>query len=161
MSLISTRRWWLWWLLVPSIDRYETPSQMCVCCNLKTSYTSASICTNEVVISCSSFLCNRGPGIQNGTIIRSEWGQSKITLNLFGNFVRWWGYFYSDPEQVEFMIIWSSNEAYVVDALAIRGDEGRCRLRKASGSSQTCFDPEVSEWGNPPNLLGITYWIHR
>ena len=115
----------------------------------------------KVVISCSSFLCNRGPGIQNGTIIRSEWGQSKITLNLFGNFVRWWGYFYSDPEQVEFMIIWSSNEAYVVDALAIRGDEGRCRLRKASGSSQTCFDPEVSEWGNPPDLSGIVNWIHR
>ncbi len=53
------------------------------------------------------------------------------------------------------MIIRSSNEAYVVDALAIRGEEGRCRLRKASGSSQTCFDPEVSEWGNPPDLSGI------
>mgnify|MGYP006932642398 CR=1 FL=1 len=60
---------------------------------LKTSYTSASICTNEVVISCSNFPCDRGPGIQNGTLIfsewGSEWGQSKITLNLFGNFVRW------------------------------------------------------------------------
>jgi len=56
---------------------------------LKTSYTSASICTNEVVISCSNFPCDCGPGIQNGTLIRSEWGQSKITLNLFGNFVKW------------------------------------------------------------------------
>ena len=51
------------------------------------------------------------------------------------------------------MIIWSSNEAYVVDALAARGDEGRGRLRKASGSSQTCFDPEISEWGNPTSSL--------
>ena len=51
------------------------------------------------------------------------------------------------------MIIWSSNEAYVVDALAARGDEGRGRPRKASGSSQTCFDPEVSEWGNPASSL--------
>ena len=49
----------------------------------------------------------------------------------------------------------------MVDALAARGDEGRCRLRNASGSSQTCFDPEVSEWGNPPNLLGIVNRIHR
>ena len=55
------------------------------------------------------------------------------------------------------MIMWSSNEAYVVDALAIRGDEGRGRPRKASGSSQTCFDPEVSEWGNPTSLLVIAY----
>ena len=38
---------------------------------LKTSYTSASICTNEVVISCSSFLCSRGSGIQNGTLIQA------------------------------------------------------------------------------------------
>ncbi len=53
------------------------------------------------------------------------------------------------------MIIGSSNKAYVVDALAARGDEGRCRRRNASGSSQTCFDPEVSEWGNPPDLSGI------
>ena len=51
------------------------------------------------------------------------------------------------------MIIWSSNEAYVVDALAARGDEGRCRLRKASGSRQTGFDPEMSEWGNPASSL--------
>ncbi len=55
----------------------------------------------------------------------------------------------SEGSKAELMIIWSSNEAYVVDALAARGDEGRGRPRKASGSSQTCFDPEVSEWGNP------------
>ena len=39
---------------------------------------------------------------------------------------------------------------YMVDALAIGGEEGRRRLRKASGSRQTGFDPEISEWGNPP-----------
>ena len=36
---------------------------------LKTSYTSASICTNEVVISCSKFLYEHGSGIQNGALI--------------------------------------------------------------------------------------------
>ena len=56
---------------------------------------------------------------------------------------------YSYPS-IEFMIIWASYYAYVVDALAARGDEGRGRLRKASGSRQTGFDPGVSEWGNPP-----------
>ena len=61
--------------------------------------------------------------------------------------------FYLLPGSEESMIMWSSNKAYVVDALAARGDEGRGRPRKASGSSQTCFDPEVSEWGNPTSLL--------
>ena len=37
-----------------------------------------------------------------------------------------------------------------MDALAVRGDEGRCSLRKGSGSRQTDFDPDMSEWGNPP-----------
>ncbi len=38
---------------------------------------------------------------------------------------------------------------HMVDALAISGDEGRDSLRKASGSWQISFDPEMSEWGNP------------
>jgi hypothetical protein len=38
---------------------------------------------------------------------------------------------------------------HVVDALAATGDEGRVSLRKASGSWQKSFDPEMSEWGNP------------
>ena len=33
--------------------------------------------------------------------------------------------------------------------MAIRGEEGRDSLRKASGSWQMSCDPEVSEWGNP------------
>ncbi len=37
-----------------------------------------------------------------------------------------------------------------MDALALRGDEGRGWLRKASGSCQPNVDPEMSEWGNPP-----------
>ena len=47
-------------------------------------------------------------------------------------------------------VIWSSDEACTVDALAVRGDERRGSLRKASGRWQTTFDPEMSEWGNPP-----------
>ena len=46
-------------------------------------------------------------------------------------------------------VIGSSDEVHVVDALAIAGDEGRVSLRKASGSWQQSFDPEMSEWGNP------------
>jgi len=38
---------------------------------------------------------------------------------------------------------------HVVDALAITGEEGRASLRKAPGSWQRSFDPEISEWGNP------------
>ena len=34
--------------------------------------------------------------------------------------------------------------------MAITGDEGRGSLRKAAGSWQTSFDPQISEWGNPP-----------
>ena len=48
-----------------------------------------------------------------------------------------------------FGVIWSSDEAHTVDALAATGDEGRGSLRKASGSWQTSFDPGMSEWGNP------------
>ena len=37
----------------------------------------------------------------------------------------------------------------MVDALALRGDEGRGWLRNASGSCQPSVDPKMSEWGNP------------
>ena len=40
-----------------------------------------------------------------------------------------------------------------MDALASRGDEGRGRLRKSSGSRQTGYDPGVSEWGNPTGVM--------
>ena len=33
-------------------------------------------------------------------------------------------------------VIWSSEQAHTVDALAVRGDEGRGSLRKAPGSRQ-------------------------
>ena len=41
-----------------------------------------------------------------------------------------------------------------VDALTYASEEGRRRLRKASGSCQPSCDPEMSEWGNPSNF----YW---
>ena len=47
------------------------------------------------------------------------------------------------------LVIGSSEQVHVVDALAITGDEGRGSLRKATGSWQTSFDPPISEWGNP------------
>ena len=42
-------------------------------------------------------------------------------------------------------VIGSSDQVHVVDALAITGDEGRDSLRKAVGSWQMSFDPQVSE----------------
>ncbi len=50
---------------------------------------------------------------------------------------------------------------HVVDALAITGDEGRGSLRKASGSWQTSFDPEMSEWENPPVRVITPEYIGR
>ena len=48
---------------------------------------------------------------------------------------------------------------HMVDALAITGDEGRDSLRKASGSWQISFDPEMSEWGNPPARVSLAEYI--
>ena len=56
-------------------------------------------------------------------------------------------------------VIGSSEQVHVVDALAITGDEGRCSVRKASGSSQTSIDPKMSEWGNPPARVSMTEYI--
>ena len=47
----------------------------------------------------------------------------------------------------------------MVDALAMIGEERRDSLRKASGSWQISFDPEVSEWGNPPARVSLTEYI--
>jgi len=56
------------------------------------------------------------------------------------------------------LVIGSSEQVHVVDALAITGDEGRGSLRKAPGSWQTSFDPGMSEWGNP--LLLEYPWLN-
>ena len=40
----------------------------------------------------------------------------------------------------------------MVDALALGADEGRGRLRYASGSCQTSFDPGITESGNRASL---------
>jgi hypothetical protein len=40
-----------------------------------------------------------------------------------------------------------------VDALAPDADEGRGRLRKATGSCLSSFDPWISEWGNPARVM--------
>ena len=49
-------------------------------------------------------------------------------------------------------VIGSRRKAHSVDALAVRGDERRNSLRKASGRRQISYDPEMSEWGNPPSI---------
>ena len=46
-----------------------------------------------------------------------------------------------------------SYKGHAVDALAIRGDEGRRSLRKAPVSGQARDDPEISEWGNPARFI--------
>lgn len=37
----------------------------------------------------------------------------------------------------------------MVDALTLRGEEGRGKLRKAAGSCTQAPYPQVSEWDNP------------
>jgi hypothetical protein len=41
-----------------------------------------------------------------------------------------------------------------VDALALGADEGRDEAAKSFGELQVSFDPEISEWGNPPGVMG-------
>ena len=54
-----------------------------------------------------------------------------LTLVFFGvSRMRCWAVVLDGVERsVLFWVIWSSYEAYTVDALAARGDEGRCSLR--------------------------------
>ena len=65
--------------------------------------------------------------------------------------------------QGDTLVIGSSEQVHVVDALAITGDEGRGSLRKASGSWQTSFDPEMSEWGNPARMghPALNSWVRE
>jgi len=39
-----------------------------------------------------------------------------------------------------------------VNASAPEGDEGRGKLRKAAVRRKTAIDPQISEWGNPPEV---------
>jgi hypothetical protein len=43
--------------------------------------------------------------------------------------------------------------------LASRGDERRGSLRYAPASRQPDYDPEISEWGNPPARVFIREFI--
>ena len=46
----------------------------------------------------------------------------------------------------------------MVDALAMRADEGRGETAISFGEVIATFDPEISEWGNPYNyMLYISY----
>jgi len=40
----------------------------------------------------------------------------------------------------------------MVDALALRADEGRGHAAKRPGEALAACDPGVSEWGNPPGI---------
>ena len=53
-----------------------------------------------------------------------------------------------------------SNKGCLVDALAIRGDEGRERLRKVRVSRQYALTPEFPN-GETQSLWIIFDWIHR
>ena len=46
-----------------------------------------------------------------------------------------------------------STQGHTGDALAFIGDEGRDKLRKAPVRRTWPFDPEVSEWENPPGFI--------
>jgi hypothetical protein len=44
----------------------------------------------------------------------------------------------------------------MVDALALAAEEGRGHAAKCSGEALAAWDPEVSEWGNPPDARSGT-----
>ena len=48
----------------------------------------------------------------------------------------------------------------MVDALTLKDEEGRCRVRKAPERSQATRDPEVSEWGNPSRRKSGNYVLN-
>ena len=41
--------------------------------------------------------------------------------------------------------------------MALRADERRDKLRKASGEEQISIDPEISEWGNPAEKTSVIH----
>ena len=53
-----------------------------------------------------------------------------------------------------------SVQGRMVDALASEADEGRGRLRYASGSCQPSVDPRVSEWGNPARVMSCYPYLN-
>ena len=56
-------------------------------------------------------------------------------------------------EQARASLILPSYKEPTVDALAPRTDEGRGRLRKATGSCLPSVNPWMSEWGNPALVM--------
>ena len=54
--------------------------------------------------------------------------------------------------------IWSSCKERRVDALALRAEERRDKLRKAAVRSKYPIDPQMSEWGNPAEETSVTVW---
>ena len=59
--------------------------------------------------------------------------------------------------QVQALAFWLSCKERRVDALALRAEERRDKLRKAAVRSKYPIDPQISEWGNP---AGKTPVIH-
>lgn len=68
----------------------------------------------------------------------------------------WTSWLFFENYTVDASIFVASYEEHTVDVLAPGADEGRRRLRKASGSCQPSCDPRVSEWGNPASVM----WGH-
>ena len=54
--------------------------------------------------------------------------------------------------------IWSRREAQTVDALAVRGDEGRGILRKALGSWKQALIQRCPNGETRPCVNGVTYY---
>ena len=46
-----------------------------------------------------------------------------------------------------------AKEEHKVNALALGAEEGRDKLRKAAVRSKYPFNPQMSEWGNPPAVM--------
>ena len=62
--------------------------------------------------------------------------------------------------EITLVFVFVSVLGRMVDALASRADEGRGRLRYASGSCQPSVDPRMSEWGNPTRVMSCYPYLN-
>jgi hypothetical protein len=54
-----------------------------------------------------------------------------------------------NKREISKIIFEKSKKGRMANALALRGEEGRDKLRKAAGRSKYPLYPRISEWGNP------------
>ena len=86
--------------------------------------------------------------IEDKSLIKKYYSNETNRMNFCRSMKSWGG---GDKQKSEKSLSnsRSTEEERGADAPALGADEGRDKLRKATGSRTWAFDPWVSEWGNP------------